>query len=254
MQACARLDDGECSDKFDVGRGLSQECMLAPLLLKIFSTAVLRVAEKCFLADAAVAIIMVQLQRKEKSEKKGTSRTGKVDRRKALEGEEVQRSWGMLYADDAGIVSRSSERLEKIMTVIVTACSSFGLTVSEAKTEIMCLQTLGGGEVSFPINAAGHGYEQTIEFVYLGRAITANRDLGIETSRCFQRPWACFQRYKMEIYDCPGARLRLKVQLVKTQVVETLLYGCMTWNPNKPDYDRPRWVHHSMLLRCLGWR
>ena len=53
--------------------------------------------------------------------------------------------WGMLYADDVGIVSRSPEGLEKMMTVIVTACAAFGLTVLEAKTEIMCLQTKGGG-------------------------------------------------------------------------------------------------------------
>ena len=26
------------------------------------------------------------------------------------------------------------------------------------------------------------------------------------------------------------------------------------WNPNKPDYDRLRRVHHFMLFRCLGWR
>ena len=67
----------------------------------------------------------------------------------------------MLYADDAGIVSQSSEGLERMMTVIVTACSSFGLTVSEAKTEIMCLKTKGGGKVSFTINAAGQVYKQS---------------------------------------------------------------------------------------------
>ena len=55
-----------------------------------------------------------------------------------------------------------------MMTVIVTACSSFGLTVSEAKTDIMCRQTKGGGKVSFTINAAGQVYKQAIEFVYLG--------------------------------------------------------------------------------------
>ena len=42
--------------------------------------------------------------------------------------------------------------------------------------------------------------------------------------------------------------------MLKAEVVGTLLYGCMTWNPKKPDYDRLRRVHHSMLLRCLGWR
>ena len=51
----------------------------------------------------------------------------------------------------------------------------------------------------------------------------------------------------------PGVRLRLKVWLLKAEVVETLLHGCMTWSPNKPDYDRLRRVHHSMLLRCPRW-
>ena len=53
--------------------------------------------------------------------------------------------WEILYADDAGIVSRSPEGLEKMMTAIVAGCAAFVLTVSEAKTEIMCLQTKGGG-------------------------------------------------------------------------------------------------------------
>ena len=42
--------------------------------------------------------------------------------------------------------------------------------------------------------------------------------------------------------------------MLKAEVIERLLYGCMTWSPNKPDYDRLRRVHHSMLLRCLRWR
>ena len=69
-------------------------------------------------------------------------------------------------------------------------------------------ETKGGKKVSFTINAAGQVYKQTIEFVYLGGAITADRDLSIEIKRRLQRAWACFQLYKMEIYDRPGVRLR----------------------------------------------
>ena len=47
--------------------------------------------------------------------------------------------WGMLYADDAVVVSQSPKQLRKMMGVIVVVCAVFGLTVSEAKTEIMCL-------------------------------------------------------------------------------------------------------------------
>ena len=37
--------------------------------------------------------------------------------------------WDMLYADDAGIVSKSAEDLAKMMTVIVTVFEAAGLTV-----------------------------------------------------------------------------------------------------------------------------
>ena len=58
----------------------------------------------------------------------------------------------------------------------------------------------------------------------------------------------------MEIYVRPSVRFRLKVRMLKAEVLETLLYGCVTWSPSKADRNRIREVHHQMLLRCLGWR
>ena len=151
----------------------------------------------------------------------------------------------MLYADDADIVSRSLQGLEKMMTVIVTACSAFGLTASEARTEIICLRTKDGRHVPFTVTAAGQVYKQMVEFVYLGGAISADWDLrSFEVTRRIQRAWACFGRYEMEIYDRPSVRLRLKVRMLKAEVLETLLYGCVTWSPSKADYSRLRKAHH----------
>ena len=89
----------------------------------------------------------------------------------------------MLYADNACIVSGSSEGLETMMTANVTTCSALGLTVSEAETETACLQTKYWGKVTFTINATGQVYKLTIEFVYLGGAISADRLLNIEITR-----------------------------------------------------------------------
>ena len=52
------------------------------------------------------------------------------------------------------------------MGVIAVMCAAFGLTVSEAKTEIMCLRAKGMPESTaiFSIEAAGRVYNQTNEF------------------------------------------------------------------------------------------
>ena len=42
--------------------------------------------------------------------------------------------------------------------------------------------------------------------------------------------------------------------MLTAEVLETLLYGCVTWTPSKADYGRLRKAHHQMLLRCLGSR
>ena len=87
----------------------------------------------------------------------------------------MQRLWGTLYDDDAGILWRSSEGLERMMTAFVTACSALACTVSEAKTWILCQQTNGGGKVSCTTNGAGELFKQTVKFVLLRGATAAEK-------------------------------------------------------------------------------
>ena len=252
MQACVRLDDGECSHKFDVGQGLREGRVLAPLLFNMLFTAVLRVAEKRVLADAAITDNMVQLQRKkEKGEKKGTSRSGRVDGRRGAEEEEVQRLLGMLYTDDRhniAIIRRAGDDDDGDRDCVL-GVRVYGLR-SENR-DCVPANHRGGGVVHNQCSRPG--IKQTIVFVCLGGAITADRDVTFQMTQRLQMAWASFQWYKIGTYDRPGVRLQLKVRLLKAEVVETLRYGCTTWSPNKPDNDRLRRVHYSMLLRCLGW-
>ena len=91
----------------------------------------------------------------------------------------------MLYTDDAGVVSLSPEQLRTMMGVIVVFCTAFDLTVSEAKTEIVCLRTKRMPEsiAIFSEEAAGQVYSQTNEFVYLGGDVNHNAYLSIEVDR-----------------------------------------------------------------------
>ena len=78
----------------------------------------------------------------------------------------------MPYADDAGVVSQSPAKLRKMMGVIVVVCAAFDLTVSEVKTEIMCLRAKGMPESTaiFSVETVGQVYNQTSESLYTSGA------------------------------------------------------------------------------------
>ena len=83
--------------------------------------------------------------------------------------------------------------------MIVTACAAFGLTVSDAMAEMICLQTKDGGNVPFTVTAAVQVCKQVLEFVYLADAILAERkSSSVEVTRRLQSARACFGRYKTE--------------------------------------------------------
>ena len=140
--------------------------------------------------------------------------------------------WAMLYADDTGVVSQSSEHLRKMMGVIVITCAAFGLTVSEVKTEIMCLCAKGIPEstATFRVEAASQVYNQMNEFVYPGGNVNHNADLSIEVYRRIRNAWYSFRKYTLELYDRPSAPLELKIRMLRPEVLETMLYGCVTWS------------------------
>ena len=162
----------------------------------------------------------------------------------------------MLYADDVGVVSQSPEQLRKMMGMIVVVCAAFGLAVSEAKIEIMCLRTKGMPEstTTFNVDAAGQVYSQTNEFVYLGGNVNHNADLSIEVNRRIRNAWCSFWKYTLKLYDRPSAPFELKIWMLRAEVLETTLYDCVTWSPRAYHYDTLRRTHHSFLARCIGWR
>ena len=162
----------------------------------------------------------------------------------------------MFYADDAGVVSQSPEQLRKMVGVIVVVCAAFGLTVSEANTDIMYLRGKGMPEstATFSVEAAGQVYNQTNEFVYLGGNVNDNADLSIEVARRIRNAWYSFRKYSLELYDRSSAPLELKIRMVRAKVLETMLYGCVTWSPCACHYDTLRRAHHRFLTRGIGWR
>ena len=42
--------------------------------------------------------------------------------------------------------------------------------------------------------------------------------------------------------------------MLRAEVLETMLYDCVTWSPHACHYDTLRRAHHRLLTRCISWR
>ena len=120
----------------------------------------------------------------------------------------------------------------------------------------MCLRAKGMPEstATFSVEAAGQVYNQTNGFVYLGGNVNRNADLSIEVDRRVRNAWCSFRKYTLELYDRPSAPLELRMRMLRAEVLETMLYGCVMWSPRACHYDTLRRAHHRLLTRCIGWR
>ena len=109
-------------------QGLRQGCVLSPLVFNIIFAAVLTVVLQRSSEDAVILTELVHL--KEPPTSMGPEPATDYVRRAV---------WGMLYADDACIVSQSPQGLAKMVEVIVEVCRAFALTVSTKKTETISM-------------------------------------------------------------------------------------------------------------------
>ena len=130
---------------------------------------------------------------------------------------------------------------------------TFGRTISENKTETMCMPISRAPATQVVFNATGQKYPQTASFTYLGGTVTKTPNLSDEIDRRIRARWMSFKCCTRELYDHPKVSLLpLKARVVRPEVIEDLLYRCATWTPLKGHYTKLRKTHHRMLLRILG--
>ena len=111
-----------------------------------------------------------------------------------------------------------------------------------------------GSTVIFSVEAAGQVCNQTNEFVSLGGNVNLNADLSIEVDRRIRNAWCSFRKYTLEVYERPSAPLELKIRMLRVEVLEPILYGCITRSPRACHYDTLRRAHRRFLTRCIGWQ
>ena len=162
---------------------MRQGCVLSLLLFNIFAAVMHDVLVR-FSEDPEIARGLVHLEEDLEKDVVGVNSDPLTCVRRAV--------WGMLYADDAGIVLKSAEGLAKMMTAIVTDFKAAGLTVY--KTETMLLRTQDQAPRTSPlvIEVAGQRYRQATQFNYLDGLVNASADIMPEIKRRVRLVWACY--------------------------------------------------------------
>ena len=190
MKTCVRNDDGQSSEWFEVAQGLRQGCVLSPLLFNVFFTAILLVALERFSKDADILADLIHLQEQ-------PSRVGPETVLECVR----HVIWGVFYADDACIMSRSPRGLGRMMAVFVEVFGTFGLTISESKAETMCMPIPRAAlATKIVFSTTGQQYRQTISFTFLEGTVTENPNLSDDIDWRIHAGWMSFKRYTRKLY------------------------------------------------------
>ena len=71
--------------------------------------------------------------------------------------------------------------------------------------------------------------------------------MSTEVDRRIRNAWCSFQKYTLDLHDRLSAPLELKFRMPRVELIETMLYGCVTWSPRACHYDTLRRAQHSVL-------
>ena len=231
---CRVIENGDASDPFPVSNGVKQGCVLAPTLFSLLFAQMLSAALSQ--TEAGVKIHyrtdgdFFNLRRL----KSYTKVTQAIVR-------------DFLFADDCALAAHSEADLQELADCFATAATSFGLTVSIKKTEV--LRQLAPNTARPPPNITmdGNALKNVDTFKYLGSCINSAANLDDEVLCRISRASQAFGRLHTRVWHERGISIKTKLSVYRAVVLPSLLYGCETWTC----YRRHTKKLDQFHLRCL---
>lgn len=227
------LADGEYSEPFEIKTGVKQGCVVAPVLFLLYIQAIMnRVKE-----TNEGSVNLVYRSDTNMFNKRGLQSTSKV--KSAHVGE-------LMFADDAALVTKTPEELQRLVTAFVNAAKTFGLNVNINKTEVMFVNTLPA-----IIHINGNPLKEVNSFKYLGSLITNNGDLNCEVRNRINAATQAFARLYNRVWKPHHLSLKTKIQVYNTIVLSTLLYSSECWTLKAYQTQQLN-AFHTRCLRTIA--
>ena len=210
--------------------GVKQGCVLAPTLFGIFFSMLLHYA----LADCLEG---VYIRTRSDGKLFNIARLrAKTKTLKVLIRE-------LLFADDAALASHSEAGLQRLVDKLSRACKEFGLTISLKKANILAQDA----ETPPVITINNTVLEVVDSFTYLGSTVSSKASLDAEISSRIAKAAGVMAKLNKRVWINDLLSERTKLQVYRSCVLSTLLYGSESW----PTYTRQEKRLNGFHLRCL---
>ena len=184
------------TDRFQIGKGVCQGCVLSPCLINLYAEYIMRNAG---LEEAQAGI--------------------------KIAGRNIN---NFTYADDTTLMAESEEKLKSLLMKVKEESEKIGLKLNIKKTKIMA----SGPFISWQID--GETVETVVDFILGGFKITADGDCSHEIKRRLLLGRKVTTSLD-SIFKSRNITLPTKVHLVKAMVFPVVMYGCESWTMKKAE-------------------
>ena len=190
---------GHGTDWFQIGKGVSQGCILSPYLFNLYAEYVMRNAG---LEEAQAGL--------------------------KIAGRNIN---NLRYADDITLMAESEEELKNLLMKVKEESEKVGLKLNSQKTKIMASSPI----TSWQINR--ETVETVADFIFWGSKITEDGDCSHEIKRHLLLGRKVMTKLE-SVLKSSNITLSTKVCLVKAMVFPVVMYGCESWTIKKAEHQR----------------
>ncbi|CAH1259012.1 PKD1L3 [Branchiostoma lanceolatum] len=233
------LGGGGKSDPFEVGTGVRQGCVIAPVIFNLFIAAVMMAAKQHILPEDCISLTyrldgnLFNLRRL-----KAHTRVTHED---LLEFQ---------YADDAAIIGSSAAGLQRTLNSLDDAYTRAGLIINCGKTEAMEQSQPGTEPATFSIK--GTALKNVPTFTYLGSVLNSTCDITDEVHRRIGLASTSFGRLANRVFLNKDLTTMTKVAVYSAICLSILLYASETWTLYRRHIRMLEQFHMRCLQRILG--
>ena len=231
--------NGALSDSFPIANGVKQGCVLAPTLFSILFSLMLREAKEDLVDGIFIRFrtdgSIFNLRRL-------------LAHTKTIEVLIVE----LLFADDCALLAHTQDALQYIVNRFAEAAKAFGFTINLKKTEVLHQPPPGGVYSPPQINIESTSLNSVEHFTYLGSVISNDATVNKDIDNRLARTSSAFGRLHKRVWQNHSLRLSTKIQVYRTVVVPTLLYGCATWVLYRKQIRLLERFHQRCLRSIMG--